>query len=111
MMSGPPLASTQLPPEPIEWLLESVSFETSLAPALAFLAGVLLTLSPISWPGIPAVMTVLTPAARAGTADALDPNGVRSDSHWVEGAAHSSCSDSSLAWTALSPRSERWQCP
>ena len=44
----PLLAATQLPAEPIEWLLENVSFETSLAPALAFLAGVLLTLSPIS---------------------------------------------------------------
>lgn len=74
MMSAMPLlAATQLPPEPIEWLLKNVSFETSLAPALAFLAGVLLTLSPISWPSIPAVMTVLTPAARAGTADALEP--------------------------------------
>ena len=62
-----------LPPEPIEWLLESVSFESSLGPALAFAAGLVLTLSPISWPSIPAVMTVLTPAARAGTADGLTP--------------------------------------
>jgi cytochrome c biogenesis protein CcdA len=65
--------AAELPPEPIEWLLQNVSFETSIAPVLAFLAGVLLTLSPISWPSIPAVMTVLTPAARAGTADALEP--------------------------------------
>lgn len=62
---------TALPPEPIELLLDAVSFETSLAPALAFAAGLVLTLSPISWPSIPAVMTVLTPAARAGTADGL----------------------------------------
>lgn len=62
-----------LPPEPIEWLLESVSLETSVAPALAFGAGLVLTLSPISWPSIPAVMTVLTPAARAGTDDGLTP--------------------------------------
>lgn len=62
-----------LPSEPIEWLLGSVSFETSVAPALAFAAGLVLTLSPISWPSIPAVMTVLTPAARAGTADGLTP--------------------------------------
>lgn len=65
--------SITLPPEPIEWLLESVSFETSVAPAVAFVAGLVLTLSPISWPSIPAVMTVLTPAARAGTADGLAP--------------------------------------
>ena len=65
--------SITLPPEPIEWLLESVSFETSIAPALAFAAGLVLTLSPVSWPSIPAVMTVLTPAARAGTADGLTP--------------------------------------
>ena len=67
------LAAAQLPPEPIEWLLDNVSFETSIAPALAFVAGLLLTLSPISWPSIPAVMTVLTPAARAGTPDGLQP--------------------------------------
>jgi cytochrome c biogenesis protein CcdA len=69
----PLLAAAQLPPEPIEWLLQNVSFETALAPVLAFAAGLLLTLSPISWPSIPAVMTVLTPAARAGTADGLEP--------------------------------------
>ena len=62
-----------LPPEPIDVLLQTVSFETSLAPALAFLAGLALTLSPISWPSIPAVMTVLTPATRAGTVDGLEP--------------------------------------
>jgi cytochrome c biogenesis protein CcdA len=65
--------AVSLPPEPIEWLLGSVSFETSVAPALAFVAGLVLTLSPISWPSIPAVMTVLTPASRAGTADGLTP--------------------------------------
>jgi cytochrome c biogenesis protein CcdA len=69
----PAVAARLLPPEPIEWLLGSVSFETSIAPALAFVAGLVLTLSPVSWPSIPAVMTVLTPAARAGTADGLTP--------------------------------------
>jgi len=58
------LAARLLPPELIEWPLKSVSLETSVAPALAFLAGLVLTLSPISWPSIPAAMTVLTPAAR-----------------------------------------------
>ena len=62
-----------LPPEPIDLLLQAVSFETWVAPAVAFLAGIALTLSPISWPSIPAVMTVLTPAARAGTVDGLEP--------------------------------------
>lgn len=67
------MVTSPLPGEPIDWLLESVSFETSVAPALAFLAGLVLTLSPISWPSIPAVMTVIAPALRAGTVDALPP--------------------------------------
>jgi cytochrome c biogenesis protein CcdA len=68
-----PAVTALLPPEPIEWLLGSVSFETWVAPVVALLAGLVLTLSPISWPSIPAVMTVLTPAARAGTVDGLSP--------------------------------------
>lgn len=63
----------RLPREPIEWLLDAVSFETATAPLIAVLAGVVLTLSPISWPSIPAVMTVVTPAMRSGTTDALVP--------------------------------------
>lgn len=63
----------RLPLEPIEWLLARVSFETAAAPLLAVAAGVVLTVSPISWPSIPAVVTVVTPAMRNGTADALTP--------------------------------------
>lgn len=63
----------RLPREPIDWLLDAISFETAAAPLLALLAGVVLTLSPISWPSIPAVMTVVTPALRSGTADGLTP--------------------------------------
>lgn len=71
-MSASVLAAV-LPPEPIDLLLERASFETALAPLVALAAGVLLTLSPISWPSIPAVLSVVTPAGRAGTVDGLQP--------------------------------------
>lgn len=38
-----------------------------MAPLLGLLAGALLSVSPISWPTIPAVMAVVTPAERIGT--------------------------------------------
>lgn len=62
-----------MPQEPIDWLLERISFETAAAPLLALLAGVVLTVSPISWPSIPAVVSLVTPALRSGTADGMVP--------------------------------------
>lgn len=60
-----------LPPAPIDWLLERASFQTAAAPLVALAAGVALTLSPVSWPSVPAVVSLVTPATRAGTGDAL----------------------------------------
>lgn len=62
-----------LPPAPIDWLLERADFETAAAPLLAVAAGLALTLSPISWPSVPAVVSLVTPAGRSGTADGLVP--------------------------------------
>lgn len=62
-----------LPPAPIDWLLERADFETAAAPLLALAAGLALTLSPISWPSVPAVVALVTPASRSGTADGLVP--------------------------------------
>jgi len=62
-----------LPPEPVDWVLARADLTTTAAPLLALLAGVALALSPISWPSIPAVVSLVTPAGRAGTADGLVP--------------------------------------
>lgn len=62
-----------LPPAPIDWMLQRADFQTSAAPLLALAAGIALTLSPISWPSIPAVVALVTPATRSGTPDGLVP--------------------------------------
>lgn len=45
----------------IDVLLERMDGSTSAAPLLAFLVGVVLSLSPIALPSVPAVMTVVSP--------------------------------------------------
>lgn len=67
------LLAAMLPPAPIDWVLARADFETTAAPLLALVAGMALTLSPISWPSVPAVVSLVTPASRSGTADGLVP--------------------------------------
>ena len=62
-----------LPPEPIDWLLARADFSGTAAPLLALVVGLALAVSPVSWPTIPAVVSLVTPAARAGTVDGLVP--------------------------------------
>ena len=56
-------------PDPISFLTVEIEQAGVLAPALGALVGVVLTLAPISWPSVPAVVALVGPARAAARQD------------------------------------------